>query len=61
MSLRSARIKAMKTVIEVKKHMGVSASAVYQWELGQTTPRPDKLVKLSAFYGCTVDELLKSD
>lgn len=46
---------------EVTKHMGVSDAAVYMWESGETTPRPDKLVKLAAFYETTVDELLKEE
>ncbi len=58
MSFRDARQKAGKTVAEVMKHMGVSDAAVYQWETRETTPRPDKLVKLAEFYGVTVDELL---
>ena len=61
MSLKSARLKAKKTVREVMEYIGVSDAAVYQWETGETTPRPDKLVKLSNFYGCTVDELLKKN
>lgn len=59
MSFREARQKAGKTVAEVMKHMGVSDAAVYMWETGETTPRPDKLVKLAEFYGVTVDELLR--
>lgn len=61
MSFREARKAAGKTVADVMKHMGVSDAAVYQWETGDTMPRPDKLVKLAAFYGVTVDELLKEE
>jgi len=60
LSFRDARKKAGKTVAEVMQFMGVSDAAVYQWETGDTTPRPDKLVKLAAFYGVTVDELLSN-
>ena len=59
MSIKSARLKADKKVREVMEYMGVSDAAVYQWETGETTPRPDKLIKLADFYGCTVDELLR--
>lgn len=58
MSFREARVAAGKSVAEVMKHMGVTDAAVYQWETGVTMPRPDKLVRLAAFYGVTVDELL---
>ena len=61
MSFRSARIKAGKKVTEVMAHMGVSDAAVYQWETGFCYPSVDKLPKLAAFYGCTVDELLRGD
>lgn len=59
MSIKSARLKADKKVREVMEYMGVSDAAVYQWETGETTPRPEKLIKLADFYGCTVDELLR--
>lgn len=61
MSIRTARLNAGKTVAEVVKHMGVSDAAVYQWETGVYIPRPDKLVRLAEFFGCTVDFLLKED
>ena len=61
MGFKSARIAAGKTVKDVMDHMGVSDAAVYQWESGVFTPRPDKLVKLANYFGVTVDELLKPD
>lgn len=61
MGFRSARIEAGKTVSDVMREMGVSDAAVYNWETGVNKPRASMLVKLSSFYGCTVDELLKDD
>lgn len=61
MSFRAERIKAGKTVRDVMDHMGVSDAAVYLWESGDALPRADKLIKLSRFYGCTVDDLLRQD
>ena len=61
MSLKSERLRAKKKVREVMEYMGVSDAAVYQWETGETTPRPDKLVRLAQFYGCTVDDLLRKE
>ena len=61
MAFKAQRLKAQKTVAEVMEHMGVSDAAVYQWETNVYTPRPDKLVKLAKFYGCTVDDLLKDE
>lgn len=59
MSFKSARLAAGKTVLEVAKEMGVSDAAVYMWETGQTMPNPKRLLKLAAYYGCTVDELIR--
>lgn len=61
MGFRSARLKADKTVLEVTRYLNVTDAAVYQWETGVTTPRPEKLVKLAEFYGCTVDDLLRGN
>lgn len=58
MGFKDARLNAGLRVADVMKEMDVSDAAVYQWETGVTTPRPDKLVKLAKLYGCTVDDLL---
>lgn len=61
MSIKSAREKAGKKISDVARFMGVSEAAVYQWESGQYTPRPAKLVKLAWYLGCSVDELLRKE
>lgn len=61
MGFRTARLNSQKTVAEVMEHMDVSDASVYMWETGITTPRPDKLLKLSEFYGCTVEDLLRDN
>jgi len=61
MGFRQARLDAGVSVKEVMAYMGVSDAAVYQWESGVYTPRPDKLVKLASLYGCSVDELLRGN
>ena len=61
MGLRSARKRAKLTVRQVMDSLGVTDAAIYQWENGDTTPRPDKLVKLAELYGCSVDDLLKEE
>ena len=61
MSFKAERQKADKTVQEVMKYMNVTDAAVYQWETGVTTPRPDKLLKLADFYGCTMEDLLRGN
>ncbi len=59
--MKSARVKAGKTVAQVMKEMGVSDAAVYMWETGKTKPRASLLPHLASFYGCTIDELLAAD
>lgn len=61
MSFRSARIEAGKKVADVMAELHVTDATVYLWETGQTMPRASTLPKLAAFYGCTVDELLKGN
>ena len=58
---RTERKKAGKTVKDVCAHIGVTAAAVYFWETGQTRPSVPRLPKLAAFYGCTVDDLLREE
>lgn len=61
MGFKQARIKAGKKVTEVMEFLGVTDSAVYQWETGVTMPNSNKLAKLAEFYGCSIDELLRKD
>ena len=61
MGFRSARKRAGKTVMDVCKHIGVTDASVYFWETGQTKPTASRLIKLAAFYGCTVDDLLREE
>lgn len=58
MAFRKAREKAGKTVGETAKACGVSRQAVHGWERGEYKPSADTLIKLAAFYGCSIDELL---
>jgi transcriptional regulator with XRE-family HTH domain len=57
----SARKKAGKTQMQIAEHLGISDSAVNQWEKGKTFPKTEFLPKLASFLGCTVDDLLKED
>lgn len=58
MGFKSARIAAGKTVHEVMNEIGVSDSAVYQWETGACTPRASLLPRIATIYGCSIEELL---
>ena len=46
------------TQAELATRLGITQSAVAQWEKGITKPAIDKLLKIAEYLGCTVDELL---
>lgn len=58
MSFKIARYKAGKLAAETANYLGVSVTTVSQWENGGYLPSADKLPKIAAFYGCTIEELL---
>lgn len=43
------------------EEIGVSRQAVTKWETGESLPELEKLVLLAAYFGVTVDSLLKDD
>lgn len=61
MSIYSARKKAGKTQKQIAEFLGISDSAVNQWENGKTFPKTEHLPKLAGFLSCTVDDLLKEE
>lgn len=61
MSFRSARLAAGLSVQQVTEKLNISDAAVYKWETGQQNPRVSRLPEIAALYGCTLDELLRSD
>ena len=61
MSFKEQRKRVGLTQMEVAKQLGVTDSAVNQWETGKTLPNVKRLGELAKLYGCTVDELLKEE
>lgn len=61
MGLISARKNAGLTQMQVAEKLGITDSAVAQWETGKTFPKTAFLLKLSDLYKVTVDELLKKE
>lgn len=57
--LKYFRITNRYKLKDIAEVTGVSVQAVHQWEIGETMPPIDKLVKIAKFYGCTVDDLLE--
>ena len=41
------------------EEMNVDRTTVTKWESGVSIPRPAVLIKMAAFFECTVDELLR--
>ena len=41
--------------------LGVARKTVSKWELGETTPEMDKLLKMSEIFEITLDELMKEE
>ena len=61
MSIASARKNAGLTQECVAEKLGVTGSAVSQWENGKTNPRLDTFAKLASILNVTIDELFKED
>jgi len=57
-NIKIARVKKGLTTKELAALVGVSTSAVSQWESGGKQPRADKLDKMSAILGVSTDYLL---
>ncbi len=58
-ALRKFRENKGLTQEQLAKELGVTASAVTQWESGARNPNIKVLKKLSLILGCTTDELLE--
>ena len=46
---------------EFASRFGVNQNTVYGWELGERTPKLERLIQIAEFFGCTVDELIKKE
>ena len=47
-----------KTVYQVSKATGISASTFSDWKNGRSTPKADKLARIADFFSVSLDELL---
>jgi len=59
--LRLARKMAGHTLVQVADALGVVRESVSRWEAGVNYPTGDRLRRLAALYGVTVDWLLNGD
>lgn len=46
------------TVYRVSKETGIAASTFSDWKNGRSCPKAEKLMKIAAFFGVSLDELL---
>ena len=46
------------TVYRVSKETGIAASTFSDWKNGRSSPKAEKLMKIAAFFGVSLDELL---
>lgn len=44
---------------DLGNELGVARQTISKWELGETTPEMDKLIKMSEIFKITLDELIK--
>ena len=61
MSFRMARRKALLTQRQAAEQIGVSDTAIVQWERHGSIPRGKLLPKIAEVYGCTIADLFKED
>ena len=58
--IRLCRKQAGLSQEELADKLEVSRQAVSKWEMGQSAPDPEKIVRMSELFGITTDELLKA-
>lgn len=56
--LATLRLERAMSQEELAEHLGVSRQAVSNWERSESLPDTTNLLRLSDFYGVTVDELI---
>ncbi len=61
MCLKELRIKHQYTQEQVAKELGVTQSAVCQWESGRRRPSYFYLSELSALFHCSIDDIVKGE
>lgn len=50
-----------KTVYQVSKATGISASTLSDWKSGRSTPKADKLARIADYFSISLDELMGTD
>lgn len=58
-NIKELRLKNKITQKSLARSLSVGQSTVAMWESGANMPRADKLPKLAAALGCTINDLFK--
>lgn len=53
--------KTGKTSYQVSKDTGIAQSVLSEWKSGRSKPKVDKLQKLAAYFGVTVNYFLQEE
>lgn len=56
-----ARRAAQLKQEDVAKALGMERSSIAKWETGVAQPNAEKLRGMAKLYGCSIDDLFKSD
>lgn len=57
-ALKKIRKLHQVSQVELAQGIGVTQSAVCQWELGAAKPTLENLIAIAKFFGCKVDDLI---
>jgi transcriptional regulator with XRE-family HTH domain len=52
------RKKSNKSIREIAEYLDVKESTVYDWQSGRHSINQKYLIKLSDFFGCSIDDIL---
>lgn len=61
LGIKKQRERKKNSQAELADAVGVTQGMVSQWESGEFKPRADKLLALSRFLDCSVDDLLSNE
>lgn len=59
--LQARRTAAGLSQEELARRIGCDRTSVTKWETGMAYPAADKLPKIAAVLGCTIDDLYKAE
>lgn len=59
--IKILREKAGLTQLELAGALNVKQASVSRWENGDSMPSADKLPELAKIFGCSIDDLYKSE